>query len=180
MYLNSWIESSETKKTFEDLRDLFAHEQFVDACPKKLAVIDNTALLAEKAEVKLRCVEIKALCTLDAICVVIIGKLEEARGSEDPDLSVMVDEAIKLQQEDPGIKGFVGAKKTARRGNRTASFEKIKGFVCRRFNDLGSNICLKQVILPKSLPGSMMLVANDSITEALFGIRGTKVLSNIY
>ncbi|GFN83871.1 hypothetical protein PoB_001037700 [Plakobranchus ocellatus] len=55
--------------------------------------IDNTALLAEKVVVNLRTSylsdEIKALCIPDAVCDVIVGNVEGARGPEDPDMSVM-------------------------------------------------------------------------------------------
>ncbi|GFN83852.1 hypothetical protein PoB_001035800 [Plakobranchus ocellatus] len=55
--------------------------------------IDNTALLAEKVVVNLRMSylgdEIKALCIPDAVCDVIVGNVEGARGPEDPDMSVM-------------------------------------------------------------------------------------------
>ncbi|GFO36824.1 reverse transcriptase [Plakobranchus ocellatus] len=40
-----------------------------------------------------------------------------------------VDQMISLQKEDPAIQGLAGAKKAARRGNKTAYFEKIKGVI---------------------------------------------------
>ncbi|GFO24635.1 hypothetical protein PoB_005114000 [Plakobranchus ocellatus] len=47
--------------------------------------IDNTALLAEKAVISLRTPflsgEVKALCIPDAICDVIVGNVEGARGA---------------------------------------------------------------------------------------------------
>ncbi|GFR71497.1 zinc finger protein [Elysia marginata] len=56
--------------------------------------IDNTALLAEKAVINLRTPflsgEVKALCIPDAICDVIVEKVDGARSLEDPDKSVMV------------------------------------------------------------------------------------------
>ncbi|GFO47671.1 hypothetical protein PoB_007417600 [Plakobranchus ocellatus] len=41
------------------------------------------------------------------------------------------DQLISLQQEDPAIQGLVFAKKTARKGTKTASFEKIKDILYR-------------------------------------------------
>ncbi|GFO44214.1 hypothetical protein PoB_007071900 [Plakobranchus ocellatus] len=116
------------------------------------------------------CGKVKVLCIPHAICDVIFVKVERARGSEDPYMSVMVDAAktraqalretamrllrlltverhggvdadrlIKLQQEDPAMQGLVSTRKTPRRGNKTISFEKIKGIVYRSFEDPGGN-----------------------------------------
>ncbi|GFR90174.1 hypothetical protein ElyMa_000810900 [Elysia marginata] len=64
--------------------------------------IDNTALLAEKAVIKLRTPflsgEVKALCIPDAICDVIVGNVDGARSPEDPDMSVMVGAATTRAQ----------------------------------------------------------------------------------
>ncbi|GFN91391.1 hypothetical protein PoB_001789700 [Plakobranchus ocellatus] len=55
---------------------------------------DDTVLLAEKAVINLKtpllCGEVKTLCILGGICNVIFGKVERARGPEDPDISVVV------------------------------------------------------------------------------------------
>ncbi|GFO41266.1 Zinc finger protein [Plakobranchus ocellatus] len=140
--------------------------------------IDNTALLAEKAVISLRtpflCGEVKALCIPDAICDVIVGNVEGARSPEDPDMSVM--------QEDPRILALVDAGRTSRRGGKVNSFEKARGIVYRRYEDLGRNVDVKQVVLPKPLREYVMSVAHDSITGAHLGIRRTKdkVLSNFY
>lgn len=37
-YLIWWLELSKTKKTFEGLKDLIVKEQFINSCPKELAV----------------------------------------------------------------------------------------------------------------------------------------------
>ncbi|GFR58247.1 hypothetical protein ElyMa_000025200 [Elysia marginata] len=64
--------------------------------------IDNTALLAEKADINLRTPflsgEVKALCIPDAICDVIVGNVDGARSPEDPDMSVMVGAATTRAQ----------------------------------------------------------------------------------
>ncbi|GFN78215.1 hypothetical protein PoB_000472100 [Plakobranchus ocellatus] len=78
------------------------------------------------------------------------------------------DQLISFQQEDPAIQGLVGARKTARRGNKTASFEKIKIIVYLRFEDPGRNISIKQVVLPKSLRGYVMEVPQKSSRFAAF------------
>ncbi|GFO15088.1 gypsy retrotransposon integrase-like protein 1 [Plakobranchus ocellatus] len=140
--------------------------------------IDNTALLAEKAVISLRTPflsgEVKALCILDAIYDVIVGNVEGARSPEDPDMSVM--------QEDPRILALVDAGRTSRRGGNVVSFEKARGIVYRRHEDLGRNVDVKQVVLPKPLREYVMSVVHDSITGAHLGIRRTKdkFLSNFY
>ncbi|GFO20511.1 gypsy retrotransposon integrase-like protein 1 [Plakobranchus ocellatus] len=72
------------------------------------------------------------------------------------------EQLIKVQQEDPRILALVDAGRTSRRGGKVVSFEKARGIVYRRYEDLG-------------------LVLN-SITGAHLGIRRTKdkVLSNFY
>ncbi|GFO45341.1 gypsy retrotransposon integrase-like protein 1 [Plakobranchus ocellatus] len=89
---------------------------------------------------------------------------------------------IKLQQEDPRILALVDAGRTSRRGEKIVSFEKARGIVYRRYQDLGRNVDVKQVVLPKPLREYVMSVAHDSITGAHLGIRRTKdkVLSNFY
>ncbi|GFN96980.1 gypsy retrotransposon integrase-like protein 1 [Plakobranchus ocellatus] len=71
----------------------------VDSTTKK---DDNTALLAEKAVISLRTPflsgEVKALCIPDAICDVIIGKVEGARSPENPDMSMVVSAATTRAQ----------------------------------------------------------------------------------
>ena len=37
-YLIRWLELSNTEKTFEGLKDLIVKEQFINSCPKELAV----------------------------------------------------------------------------------------------------------------------------------------------
>ncbi|GFO36760.1 gypsy retrotransposon integrase-like protein 1 [Plakobranchus ocellatus] len=140
--------------------------------------IDNTALLAEKAVISLRTPflsgKVKALCIPDAICDVIVGNVEGARSPKDPDMSVM--------QEDPRILTLVDAGRTSRRGRKVVSFEKARGIVYQRYEDLGRNVDVKQVVLPKPLREYVMSVAQESITGAHLGIRRTKdkVLSNFY
>ncbi|GFO04004.1 gypsy retrotransposon integrase-like protein 1 [Plakobranchus ocellatus] len=125
--------------------------------------IDKTALLAEKAVISLRTPflsgEVKALCIPNAIC-----------------------DVIKLQQEDPRILALVDAGRTSRRGGKVVSFERARGIVYRRYEDLGRNVNVKQVVLPKPLREYVMSVAYDSITGAHLGIMRTKdkVLSNFY
>ncbi|GFO06134.1 PiggyBac transposable element-derived protein 4 [Plakobranchus ocellatus] len=64
--------------------------------------IENTALLAVKADVNLRtpylCGKVKALCIPDAIYDVIVGNARKATGREDPDMSVMVGPATTRAQ----------------------------------------------------------------------------------
>ncbi|GFN95452.1 Zinc finger protein [Plakobranchus ocellatus] len=143
----------------------------------------------------------------------LIGKrqLTGARGTEDLGMSVMVGAVttraqalhekvtrplrmhgrvdhgrfVNFQREDPAKRVLVGARKTSRRWNKTASFEKIKGIVYRRFGDPGSNISMKKVVLTKSLLGYVMSMARKSVTGAHLGIRQTttkknKVLSIFY
>ncbi|GFO38420.1 Pol polyprotein [Plakobranchus ocellatus] len=144
-----------------------------------LLMIDNTALLAEKAVISLKTPflsgEVKALCILDAIYDVIVENVEGAISPEDPDMSVMVgaattraqakreavtkplrvsniekhvgvdrEQLIKLQQEDPRILALVDAGRTLRRGGKVVSFEKARGIVYRRYEDLGRNVDVKQ------------------------------------
>ncbi|GFO27412.1 Zinc finger protein [Plakobranchus ocellatus] len=92
------------------------------------------------------------------------------------------EQLIQLQQEDPRILALVDAGRTLRRGGKVISFEKARGIVYRRYEDLGRNVDVKQVVLPKPLPEYVMSVAHDSITGAHLGIRRTKVkvLSNFY
>ncbi|GFN96778.1 gypsy retrotransposon integrase-like protein 1 [Plakobranchus ocellatus] len=92
------------------------------------------------------------------------------------------EQLIKLQQEDRRILALVDAGRTSRRGGKIVSFEKARGIVCRRYQDLGRNVDVKQVVLPKPLREYVMSVAHDSITGAHFGTRRTKdkVLSNFY
>ncbi|GFO17739.1 gypsy retrotransposon integrase-like protein 1 [Plakobranchus ocellatus] len=92
------------------------------------------------------------------------------------------EQLFKLQQEDPRILALVDAGKTSRRGGKIVFFEKARGIVYRRYQDLGRNVDVKQVVLPKSLREYVMSVAHDSITGADLGIRRTKdkVLSNFY
>ncbi|GFN96128.1 gypsy retrotransposon integrase-like protein 1, partial [Plakobranchus ocellatus] len=118
--------------------------------------------------------EVKVLCIPDAICDVIVGNMEGARSPEDPDMSVM--------QEDPRILALVDAGRTSRRGGKVVSFEKARGIVYRRYEHLGRNVDVKQVVLPMPLREYVMSVAHDSITGAHLGIRRTKdkILSNFY
>ena len=37
-YLLRWLELSDTERTFDDLKDLIVKEQFIDSCPKDLAI----------------------------------------------------------------------------------------------------------------------------------------------
>ncbi|GFO18751.1 gypsy retrotransposon integrase-like protein 1 [Plakobranchus ocellatus] len=92
------------------------------------------------------------------------------------------EQLIKLQQEDPRILALVDAGRTSRRGGKVVSFEKARGIVYRRYEDLGRNVDVKQVVLPRSLREYVMSVAHDSITGAHLGIMRTKdkVLSNFY
>ncbi|GFR68174.1 reverse transcriptase [Elysia marginata] len=64
--------------------------------------IDNTALLAEKAVIKLRTPflngEVKALCIPGEICNVIVENVDGARSPEDPDMSVAVGAAMTRTQ----------------------------------------------------------------------------------
>ncbi|GFN96040.1 Zinc finger protein [Plakobranchus ocellatus] len=92
------------------------------------------------------------------------------------------EQLIKLQQEDPRILALVDAGRTSRRGGKVVSFEKARGIVYRRYEDLGRSVDGKQVVLPKPLRQYVMSVAHDSITGAHLGIRRTKdkVLSNFY
>ncbi|GFO19357.1 gypsy retrotransposon integrase-like protein 1 [Plakobranchus ocellatus] len=61
------------------------------------------------------------------------------------------EQLIKLQQEDPRILALVDAGRTWRRGGKIVSFEKARGIVYRRYEDLGRNVDVKQVVLPKPL-----------------------------
>ncbi|GFN88914.1 gypsy retrotransposon integrase-like protein 1 [Plakobranchus ocellatus] len=92
------------------------------------------------------------------------------------------EQLIKLQQEDPRILALVDAGRTLWRGRKIVSFEKARGIVYRRYQDLGRNVDVKQAVLPKPLREYVMSVAHDSITGAHLGIRRTKdkVLSNFY
>ncbi|GFO43369.1 gypsy retrotransposon integrase-like protein 1 [Plakobranchus ocellatus] len=92
------------------------------------------------------------------------------------------EQLIKLQQEDPRILALVDAGRTSRRGRKIFSFEKARGIVYRGYQDLGRNVDVKQVVLPKPLREYVMSVAHGSITGAHLGIRRTKdkVLSNFY
>ncbi|GFO34864.1 gypsy retrotransposon integrase-like protein 1 [Plakobranchus ocellatus] len=92
------------------------------------------------------------------------------------------EQLIKLQQEDPRILALVDAGRTSQRRRKVVSFEKAKGIVYRRYEDLGRYVDVKQVVLLKPLPEYVMSVAHDSITGAHLGIRRTKdkVLSNFY
>ena len=38
MYLLRWLELSDTAQTFDGLKDLIMKEQFIDSCPKDLAI----------------------------------------------------------------------------------------------------------------------------------------------
>ncbi|GFO36279.1 gypsy retrotransposon integrase-like protein 1 [Plakobranchus ocellatus] len=89
------------------------------------------------------------------------------------------EQLIKLQQEDLRILALVDAGRTSRRGGKVVSFEKARGIVYWRYEDLGRYVDGKQVVLPKPL---REYVAHDSITGAHLGIRRTKdkVLSNFY
>ncbi|GFN79553.1 gypsy retrotransposon integrase-like protein 1 [Plakobranchus ocellatus] len=92
------------------------------------------------------------------------------------------EQLIKLQQEDPRILALVDAGITSRRGGKAVSFEKARGIVYWRYEDLGRYLDVKQVVLPKPLREYVMSVAHDSITGAHLGIRRTKgkVLGNFY
>ncbi|GFO10965.1 gypsy retrotransposon integrase-like protein 1 [Plakobranchus ocellatus] len=92
------------------------------------------------------------------------------------------EQVIKLQQEDPRILALVDAGRTSRRAGKIASFEKARSIVCRRYQDLGRNVDVKQMVLPKLLQEYVMSVAHNSITGAHLGIRRTKdkVPSNFY
>ncbi|GFO39874.1 transposon ty3-i Gag-Pol polyprotein [Plakobranchus ocellatus] len=61
------------------------------------------------------------------------------------------EQLIKLQQEDPRILALVDAGRTSRRGEKVVSFEKTRGIVYRRYEDLGRYVDVKQVVLPKPL-----------------------------
>ncbi|GFN99199.1 Pol polyprotein [Plakobranchus ocellatus] len=61
------------------------------------------------------------------------------------------EQLIKLQQEDPIILALVDAGRTSRRGGKIVSFEKVRCIVYRRYQDLGRNVDVKQVVLPKPL-----------------------------
>ena len=37
-YLLRWLELSHTERSFEGLKDLIVKEQFIDSCPKELAI----------------------------------------------------------------------------------------------------------------------------------------------
>ncbi|GFO12893.1 gypsy retrotransposon integrase-like protein 1 [Plakobranchus ocellatus] len=84
--------------------------------------------------------------------------------------------------KDPRILALVDAGRTSRRGVKIVSFEKARGIVYRRYQDLGRNVDVKQVVLPKPLRKYVVSVAHDSITGAHLGIRRKKekVLSNFY
>ncbi|GFN86557.1 hypothetical protein PoB_001306300 [Plakobranchus ocellatus] len=84
------------------------------------------------------------------------------------------EQLIKLQQEDSRILALVDTGRTSRRGGKVVSFEKARGTVYRRYKDLGRNVDVKQVALPKPLWQYVMLVALDSITGAHLWIRKTK------
>ncbi|GFO13650.1 hypothetical protein PoB_004015500 [Plakobranchus ocellatus] len=60
------------------------------------------------------------------------------------------EQLIKLQQEDSRILALVDAGRTSRRGRKIVSFEKARGIVYRRYQDLGRNVDVKQVVLPKT------------------------------
>ncbi|GFO34167.1 reverse transcriptase [Plakobranchus ocellatus] len=92
------------------------------------------------------------------------------------------EQLIKLQQEDPRILAQVDSGRTSQRGGKIVSFEEARGIVYRRYEDLGRNVDVKQVVLPKPQREYVMSVAHDSITGAHLGIRRTKdkVLSNFY
>ncbi|GFO27103.1 hypothetical protein PoB_005360800 [Plakobranchus ocellatus] len=61
------------------------------------------------------------------------------------------EQLIRLQQEDPRILALVDAGRTSRRGGTIVSFEKARGILYRRYEDLGHNVDVKQVVLPKPL-----------------------------
>ncbi|GFO04408.1 gypsy retrotransposon integrase-like protein 1 [Plakobranchus ocellatus] len=92
------------------------------------------------------------------------------------------EQLIKLHREDPRILALVDAGRTSRRGGKVVSFEKAKGIVYRRYEDLRRNVDVKQVVLPKPLREYVMSVAHDSITGAHLAIKRTKhkVLGNFY
>ncbi|GFN97177.1 gypsy retrotransposon integrase-like protein 1 [Plakobranchus ocellatus] len=92
------------------------------------------------------------------------------------------EQLIKLQQEDPRVLALVDAGRTSQRGGKVVSFEKARGILYRQYEDLGRNVDVKQVVLPKPLREYVISVAHDSITGAHLGIRRTKdkVLSNFY
>ncbi|GFO46867.1 Zinc finger protein [Plakobranchus ocellatus] len=86
------------------------------------------------------------------------------------------EQLIKLQQEDPRILALVDAGRTSRRGGKVVSFEKARGIVYRWYEDLGRNVDVKQVVLPKPLREYMIVTViedlegedfNDSDCEAL-------------
>ncbi|GFO01339.1 gypsy retrotransposon integrase-like protein 1 [Plakobranchus ocellatus] len=95
---------------------------------------------------------------------------------------IEITEIIEIAQEDPRILALVDAGRTSQRGGNIVSFEKARGIVYRRYEDLGRNVDVKQVVLLKPLREYVMSVAHDSITGAHLGIRKTKdkVLSNVY
>ncbi|GFN97912.1 Pol polyprotein [Plakobranchus ocellatus] len=84
------------------------------------------------------------------------------------------EQLFKLLQEDPRRLALVDAGRTSRRGGKIVSFEEARGIVYRRYQDLGRNVDVKQVVLPKLLREYVMSVAHDSITGAHLGIRRTK------
>ncbi|GFO00775.1 gypsy retrotransposon integrase-like protein 1 [Plakobranchus ocellatus] len=67
-------------------------------------------------------------------------------------------------------------------GEKIVSFEKARGIVYRRYEDLERYVDLKQVVLPKPLREYVISIAHNSLTGAHLGIKRTKnkVLSNVY
>ncbi|GFO17432.1 hypothetical protein PoB_004393700 [Plakobranchus ocellatus] len=58
------------------------------------------------------------------------------------------EQLIKLQQEDPRILALVDSGRTSHRGGKIVSFEKARGIVYRRYEDLGRNVDVKQGCYP--------------------------------
>ncbi|GFO29991.1 hypothetical protein PoB_005649600 [Plakobranchus ocellatus] len=126
--------------------------------------------------------EVDVICDTGCEGVVVRKQLVDASQLTDGHVGVDREQLIKLQQEDPRIFALVDAGRTVRRGGKIVSFEKARGIVYRRYQDLGRIVDVKQVVLPKPLREYGMSVAHDSITGAHLGIRRTKdeVLSNFY
>ncbi|GFN94169.1 gypsy retrotransposon integrase-like protein 1 [Plakobranchus ocellatus] len=193
-YLDRWIELSKTDKSYGKLKDLIVREQFMDACPEDLATslrekdLPTLERVAKEADLFLKARDRK-LC--DQPRKVFQGnarpRMDSVRPLEPEKKFNGGQRAGRrrrawLTREDPRILALVDARRTSRIGRKVVSFEKERGIVYRRYEDLGRNVDVKQMVLHKPLREYVMSVAHDSITGAHLRIRRTKdkILSNFY
>ena len=193
-YLIRWLELSKTEKTFEGLKDLIVKEQFINSCPKELAVHlreQAPETLEEIAKIADQYLEahgkhvfsparskpptppekddnrMPASDTTPLHCFRCNGRGH--RSANCPN------ELVRLQREDKSLEKYWDRRDIKVKGEQEVSFEEKDGVLYRSYKHphVNGGKPIRQVMVPTPLRRQLMEVAHESIMGGHMGVKKT-------